>query len=296
MAKGNFDQKVKVDTKDEIGELSKAFNYMISSIKERDEKLKQQTQQVIVRSERLAMIGQLAAGVAHEINNPLSGLRTYVKLINKEITDLGLGQREGDFQKYINLMERETRRCSEVVRNLLNFARQTEPRPQMIDINQALAEALSFTEHQIILRDIKAEKNLGQLPQILADFSQLQQAFMNIILNACESMATKGCLTLQTLWHASANTIEIMIKDTGSGIPSEILPRIFEPFFTTKKKGTGLGLSAAYGIITQHHGTIEVDSTVGTGSTFTIKLPVNKVPQPSGAEKAQIRPEGKTEL
>jgi len=276
LAKGDFNQEVSVTSRDEIGQLGNTFNYMISSIKERDEKLKQQAQQVIVRSERLAMIGQLAAGVAHEINNPLAGLRTYVKLINKEVTDLGIPLAQGDFQKYIGLMERETLRCSEVVRNLLNFARQTEPRPELIDINKVLCEALSFMDHQIILQDIKVEKDLGQLPRIFADFSQLQQAFMNIILNACEAMTVKGTLTLTTSQRKPNNIIEIKIKDTGCGIPADIISRIFEPFFTTKKKGTGLGLSAAYGIITQHHGTIEVNSQVGAGTTFTIKLPVTQ--------------------
>ncbi|MFH1230480.1 MAG: cache domain-containing protein [Planctomycetota bacterium] len=281
LAKGDFNQEVDVKSKDEIGELGNAFNFMISSIKERDEKLRQHTQQVVVRSERLAMIGQLAAGVAHEINNPLAGLRTYVKLINKEISDLGIP--EGSFPKYLSLMERETIRCSEVVRNLLNFARQTDTRLQLVDINHILNEALSFIEHQIIMLDIKVEKNFGTLPQTVADFSQLQQVFMNIILNACESMTTKGQLLLSANYLELVNQIEIKIQDTGSGIPPEILPRIFEPFFTTKKKGTGLGLSVAYGIISQHKGTIEVNSTVGVGTTFIIKLPVQQSMTKNGA-------------
>ncbi|MDI6733381.1 MAG: cache domain-containing protein [Planctomycetota bacterium] len=284
LAKGDFNQAVGVNSEDEIGKLSKAFNFMISSIKERDEKLKQHTQEVVVRSERLAMIGQLAAGVAHEINNPLAGLRTYVKLLNKEITDLGLP--ESNFPKYLSLMERETIRCSEVVRNLLNFARQTDSRPQLVDINHILNEALSFIEHQIIMLDLKVEKNYSTLPQTIADFSQLQQVFMNIVLNACESMSSKGTLSLSTRHlpaplslergEAEDNQIEVKISDTGSGIAQEILPHIFEPFFTTKKKGTGLGLSVAYGIITQHKGTIEVDSVVGSGTAFIVKIPVQK--------------------
>jgi len=287
LAKGDFNQKVSVTSKDEIGELGNAFNFMISSIKERDEKLKQHTQQVVVRSERLAMIGQLAAGVAHEINNPLAGLRTYVKLINKEISDLGIP--EGSFPKYLSLMERETIRCSEVVRNLLNFARQTDARPQLVDMNHILNEALSFIEHQIIMLDIKVEKNFGTLPQAVADFSQLQQVFMNIILNACEAMTTKGHLSLSTSYLESDNQIEIKIQDTGSGIPPEILPRIFEPFFTTKKKGTGLGLSVAYGIISQHKGTIDVNSTVGVGTTFIIKLPVQAtLPKPDNHDAERL--------
>ncbi|MBI5361255.1 MAG: cache domain-containing protein [Planctomycetes bacterium] len=273
-AEGDLGQKVAVESGDEIGEVGNAFNLMVTSIKERDDKLKQQTQQVVFRSDRLAMIGQLAAGVAHEINNPLAGIRTYVKLINKEIGEMGIA--DGDFQKYLNLMDRETLRCSEVVRNLLNFARQTEPRLQMIDVNSVIKEALAFTEHQVILQDIKVEKNFSPLPQILADFSQLQQVFMNIIINACDAMTTKGHLSLSTHWLKTADLLEIIIQDTGSGIPADILPHIFEPFFTTKKKGTGLGLSVVYGIITQHKGTIAVDTTVGVGTTFVVKLPVNR--------------------
>jgi two-component system NtrC family sensor kinase len=274
LAMGNLDYEVKVKSSDEIGELGKTFNLMISSIKERDEKLKQQTHQAVARSERLAMIGQLAAGVAHEINNPLAGMRTYVKLINKEISEMDIPK--GDFPKYISLMERETIRCSEIVRNLLNFARQTEPRLQLIDINHVLNEAISFMEHHIIMLELKVEKNFGALPQTVADFSQLQQVFMNIILNACEAMSAKGQLTIISRHLQVDNMIEVIIKDTGPGIPADILPHIFEPFFTTKKKGTGLGLSVAYGIVTQHQGTIEVDSTVGVGTTFTIKLPVKQ--------------------
>jgi two-component system NtrC family sensor kinase len=274
LAKGNMNQEVEVKAKDEIGELGNTFNYMISAIKERDDKLKQQTHQAVARSERLAMIGQLAAGVAHEINNPLAGMRTYVKLINKEISEMDIPK--GDFPKYISLMERETIRCSEIVRNLLNFARQTEPRLQLIDINNVLNEAISFMEHHIIMLELKVEKNFGTLPQTVADFSQLQQVFMNIILNACEAMSAKGQLTIISRNLQVENMLEVIIKDTGPGIPADILPRIFEPFFTTKKKGTGLGLSVAYGIITQHQGTIEVDSTVGVGTTFTIKLPIKQ--------------------
>ena len=274
LAKGNLDYEVKVKSSDEIGELGKTFNMMISSIKERDEKLKQQTHQAVARSERLAMIGQLAAGVAHEINNPLAGMRTYVKLINKEISEMDIPK--GDFPKYISLMERETVRCSEIVRNLLNFARQTEPRLQLIDINRVIDEALSFMEHHIIMLELKVEKNFGTLHQTVADFSQLQQVFMNIILNACEAMSAKGQLTIISRHLQIDNMIEVIIKDTGPGIPADILSHIFEPFFTTKKKGTGLGLSVAYGIVTQHQGTIEVDSTVGVGTTFTIKLPVKQ--------------------
>ena len=296
LAKGDFNQAIKTNPakRDEIGKLGDAFNFMVSSIRERDEKLKQQTQQVVIRSERLAMIGQLAAGVAHEINNPLAGLRTYVKLIEKEINEapipggqpvppsgtnrgqpVGSPANRGNFTKYLTLMERETIRCSDVVRNLLNFARQTEPRLQLVDINAVLNEALSFMEHQIIMLDLKVSKNLSPLPQTVADFAQLQQVFMNIILNACEAMSTKGNLTLSTN-TGGQDHIVIKIQDSGHGISPEITNRIFEPFFTTKKKGTGLGLSAAYGIITQHKGTIEIQSAVGVGTTFTIRLPIKQ--------------------
>jgi two-component system NtrC family sensor kinase len=276
IADGDFEQKVNLESRDEIGKLARRFNLMVEAIKERDEKIKQQTQQVIVKSERLAMIGQLAAGVAHEINNPLAGLLIYIKLMKKIISELKDSlPSQGDFSEYLTLMDREGKRCSEVVRNLLNFARQSEPFSQPININSVLREALSFLESQIIIKDIKVEKKLDHLPQIIADFSQIQQAFMNIMLNACEAMEKGGVLTINTRSMEDNGMMEIEIKDSGKGIPPEILPKIFEPFFTTKKKGTGLGLSAAYGIITQHGGTIEVDSNLENGTKFTIKLPIN---------------------
>jgi len=238
----------------------------------------EQTQKQLIQSEKLASMGRLAASVAHEINNPLAGVMNYIKLMQRKIEKKTLGKKEIEkFDHYLDVVEREISRCANIVSNLLDFARQREPAFREIDINSVINEALTIVSKQIFLKKIRVEKSLKPLPLTFADFSQLQQAFINLIINALEAMKEGGVLRIETSFIPSDKIIEIKFTDTGVGIPEENIPRIFEPFFTTKEKGTGLGLSVVYGIITRHKGEIKVSSVLGVGTTFTIRLPVFSV-------------------
>lgn len=244
---------------------------------ERAYKELQQLQAQLIQSEKLASMGQMAASVAHEINNPLAGTLTYIKLMLKRLNRAPLTEPElENFERYLLTIEKEINRCSGIVRNLLDFSRQTEPSFQPVNINTIVEKALDLVNHQIItLQNIKIEKRLSPLPQTVADFAQLQQAFMNIALNASEAMKDGGVLSISTRWLKDQRQVKIEFKDTGCGVPKEDLSKIFDPFFTTKKKeGTGLGLSVVYKIINKHRGTIDVDSELGEGTTFIIRLPL----------------------
>ena len=274
LAKGDLTQRVKLTSKDEIGKLAEAFNFMASSIKERDDLLKVRTQQKIQESERLASLGRLAAGVAHEINNPLGAILIYSNLLleESELHDPG--------RENLKKVVRETIRCKEIVRGLLDFARKTEPKKELTNINNILERVLSLIEKQALFQNIKITKKLHpHIPMAMIDITQIQQVFMNIILNAAEAMEGKGSLTIGTQLLKDGRFMEIGFTDTGCGIPQENMKRLFEPFFTTKEetKGIGLGLAISYGIIKNHGGTIEVKSQVGEGTTFIIKLPVEKM-------------------
>ena len=273
IAKGNLGYRVKSGTKDELGELGLAFNIMASSLKERDDQLKEYTRQQIMRSERLATLGQLSAGVAHEINNPLTGVLTYVRLIKKRLDKRG--DEDGDFRRYLDKVEKETERCSTIVKNLLDFARQSAPNLKSVDINLIINESLDLLEHKIRLQNVEVEKRFGFVPRITADFAQLQQVFMNLIINAVEAMDKGGKLIITTKALDEPKMVEIEFSDTGTGIPKDNLTQIFDPFFTTKTKGTGLGLSVVFGIISRHKGEIDVKSDVDKGTILTIRLPID---------------------
>lgn len=271
IASGDFNYQVKIDSKDELSTLGQSFNLMVASLKERDERLKEVTRQQLMRSERLATLGQLAAGVAHEINNPIAGILTYIRLIQKKLAKSPLG--DNDLKRYLAIMERETDRCGNIVRNLLDFARQSEPNLKSVDVNMIINESLELLDHKLRLQNSEVVKRYDKIPPIIGDFAQLQQSFMNIILNAAEAMEKGGKLTIAT--RTANGMVEIEFTDTGKGIPQENLTKIFEPFFTTKQKGTGLGLSVVFGIINRHQGEIDVKSEVGKGTTFIIRLPRN---------------------
>jgi len=273
IAKGDFTYKVAVKTSDEIGQLGDVFNFMARSIQERDAKIKEFAQAKIAEAERLAMIGQLAAGVAHEINNPLSGIVLYSHmLLEKMPLD---DPRRDTMEKIV----RETQRCRNIVKGLLDFARQTEPESKPSVLNKLIEDVLALLKSQPTFLNIKITKNLGpQLPMVDLDTSQIHQVFINIIMNAAEAMNGQGELTITTALTQDRKYVYAAFRDTGCGIASENLSKIFEPFFTTKEvgHGTGLGLAISYGIIEKHNGKIEVSSTVGKGTTFTIRLPVPK--------------------
>jgi two-component system NtrC family sensor kinase len=270
LAKGNLEYEVKLKSKDEIGELEETFNLMASSLKERDERLKEYTQQQIMKSERLATLGQLAAGVAHEINNPLGAVLMYAHLSLEEIE--ARDPRRKNLEKVVG----ETTRCKDIVKGLLDFARQTEPKVEESDVNEILKRTLSMLENQALFQNVRIIRAFWpSLPKVMTDSSQIQQVFTNIILNGGEAIDGEGELTIATRTSPDNKSIEIEFTDTGCGIPRENLEKIFDPFFTTKEvgRGTGLGLAVSYGIIARHRGTIEVKSELGKGTTFIVRLP-----------------------
>ncbi len=256
----------------EIEALRKSFNAMTLAIRERDQQLRRQTSEKLMRSDRLAMVGQLAAGVAHEINNPLGSILLFSRLIMQQVPA------EGRIRENLERIEKETKRCHTIVRSLLDFARQREPLVESLDVNHLLDATLKLFEGQFLFHNIEVVRDYNpELPAILADESQLQQVFMNIILNATDAMKGTGRLTLTTTEDGEGN-IKISVSDTGCGIPPENIDRVFDPFFTTKGvgHGTGLGLSVSYGIIQKHNGDISVSSTVGVGTTFVVSLPTSQ--------------------
>ncbi len=236
------------------------------------EKELQETQVRLLQSEKMASLGSLAAGVAHEINNPLGGILIYASLLMEDF-EASSDPRVEDLKKIVE----EASRCKEIVKSLLEFGRQTESRFEPIDINKAIVDGLFFLEKQVLFHDIKIIKHLDQsLPHVEGDPNQLKQVFMNMMVNAAEAMSEGGgALTITTGSAPDGSTIFIAFQDEGTGIPYEIQSKIFDPFFTTKGvgKGTGLGLSTSYGIIQNHHGNIDVESKTDKGTTFFIYLP-----------------------
>ena len=288
IASGDLSHKVEVTSTDEIGYLAESFNKMTDDLdaankkllewgKTLEKKVEERTKELremqahLIQSEKLASLGKLAAGVAHEINNPLGGVLIYSHLILEDI--------DKDTPYYDNLRKivKETTRCKEIVKGLLEFARPKEPETNLVNINDVVEKALSIMETKTLFQNITIKKKyFSSLPKITADSAQLQQVFINIIINAAEAMEGNGSLTIKTGIDRDKKTIYIHFRDTGPGIPEDVKNRLFEPFFTTKEvgKGTGLGLAISYSFIRKHNGTIEVQSKAGEGSTFIVKLPV----------------------
>jgi len=228
------------------------------------------TQAQLLQSEKMASVGELAAGVAHELNNPLGGILIYTSLLLERAAS-GAQERED-----LELIRAETERCKRIVRGLLDFSRQTRIEAAIADLNQILGGTLALVTQQALFHNVKVEQDLlPGLPKVFVDIGQIQQVLLNIILNAVEAMHEKGTLIITTTWDPAKQQVLLTIRDTGTGMSPELQARIFEPFFTTKPRGigTGLGLSIAYGIIQRHHGEILVRSAPGEGSEFTIVLP-----------------------
>ncbi|MEO0206333.1 MAG: cache domain-containing protein, partial [candidate division WOR-3 bacterium] len=229
IGKGNFPEKINITTQDEIADLAKAFQYMIDSIKKRDEELKRYAQQTIAEAERLAIIGQLAAGVAHEINNPLTGILLYCDLMLKNLSD------DHPHKKNLLRINNEAQRCKTIVRGLLDFAREKKPEIKKASINELIESTLNLLKTQAIFLNINTRMELDKnLPQINIDPGQIQQVLINVIMNAVEAMEGKGELSIKTEFSTDNNFVVICISDTGPGIKPDHIKKIFEPFFTTK--------------------------------------------------------------
>jgi nitrogen-specific signal transduction histidine kinase len=234
----------------------------------------QETQEGLIQAEKMTSLGQLAASVAHEINNPLSGVLIYTQLMTKKLKSNNFAPEVG--LDYLSKMEMELNRSTKLVRSLLDFSRQSVPEFWEVDINEIVDRSYDLGIHSAEMQNVEVIKDLSKkLPKITADFGQIQQVCTNLIMNAIQAMPGGGVLTIRTFMEGEKVVIEI--SDTGTGISAENMKKIFTPFFTTKrdKKGVGLGLAISYGIVQRHHGRIEIQTKEGEGTTFKVYLPVN---------------------
>ncbi|TWJ33110.1 HAMP domain-containing sensor histidine kinase [Geobacter argillaceus] len=287
LAQGDLTQTIPFSSDDELGELAESFNSMTTSLKKARQELQgwnrtlelkveertreiQSMQAQLVRSEKLASVGELVAGIAHEINNPLTGILVYSNLVSED------AKLDPSLQDDMAVIVRETERCANIVRGLLKFSRESVPHKTRTSLTQVMDAALSLVEHQTLFQDIIIIRNYQKaLPLIYLDPGQIEQVFINMVLNAGQAMDGTGSLTITIDITPDEQSLFVRVIDTGCGIAEETLAKIFDPFFTTKEnRGTGLGLSVSYGIIKNHGGNIEVTSRVGEGTTFTIVLPI----------------------
>jgi two-component system NtrC family sensor kinase len=294
LAEGNLDHRIPVSSNDEIGMLAASFNHMTEQLRQAREEVLEWTRtleervreksdelerayQHLVQSEKMVSLGKLSAVVAHEINNPLAGILTYAKLVER-MAERGFNgdQRLHEAKGYLHTIESESRRCGVIVKNLLTFARQAPLSPQKNNLNEIVERCLLLVGHQLELQSIDLEKHLeASLPPIYCDSAQVQQALLALLVNAIEAMPQGGRLRVTTSYDRARGEATVSISDEGPGIPPDVLPHIFEPFFTTKEEGqgVGLGLAVAFGIVSQHGGTIDAASTPQKGTTFTVALP-----------------------
>jgi PAS domain S-box-containing protein len=234
-------------------------------------------QKVMMQQEKLASIGRLSAGVAHEINNPLTTILTTAMLIQEDIESTDPMHQE------LETIASEALRCRKIVSSLLDFARQKQPKKELNDINRIVEETAVLINKQAAFRDITLEQQIGDnIPQLRMDKDQIQQALINLALNAIEATAPGGRVAFATRYISKGRVIEIAVSDTGSGISPDILDNIIDPFFTTKETGNGLGLAITHGIVEQHGGMLDVMSEVGRGSCFFIRFPVANGEQNEG--------------
>jgi signal transduction histidine kinase len=252
----------------------------------------QQAYRKLQHTDRLASLGQLAASVAHEINNPVAGVLNLGMLMQRILKDDGVPpNRIADFRRYLGQVVSETQRVGGIVSDLLAFSRRSTPHRAPGDLNEIIRQTVSLVSHKLKLANVTVEENFSDnLPQIECDRSQIQQVILNLVMNAGEAMQSRkgGSLVIETGAEAGEG-VYARITDTGEGIAPENLSRIFDPFFTTKPegKGVGLGLAVSYGIVQAHGGEIEVKSTPGKGTTFLLTLPLDGIPK-KGESRVQV--------
>ena len=292
VARDQLDIEIPVTWSGELGLLATSFNDMTRSLQQTQDELKalmsglerkveertaalRSAQAQLVRNEKLSSLGKLSASIAHEINNPLAGILTFAKLLVRTL-DAGTPDdaTRRTLVKNLHLVEREAERCTAIVRNLLDFARERPMAVAELDPAGVVEEALQLLANQLGIQNIRLERNSQPLPRVEGDFGQLRQAFVTVIMNACEAMSLGGKLTVDTSVSKDGREVEVAFTDTGPGIPPEVMAHVFDPFFTTKEKGTGLGLSVVYGIIERHGGHVDLKSEPGKGTRVAIRLPV----------------------
>ena len=270
IAKGNFDVNVAIKSSDEIGELSTSFNDMADELKEREASLKK-AHYALIQSEKMAAVGTLSAGLAHEVKNPLSAVLGYAQLSKRKLTN------PDALKGYLNTIELETRRCSDIIGNLMQFSRLEKGEHSQIFVNDVITKSAAIVDHQLSLKNVHISCELGEnIPAISGNANQLQQVLMNLMINAQQAIGDGGG-KVRIVSFDNGESVMITVLDTGPGIDEDMAAKIFEPFFTTKPagEGTGLGLSVTYGIIQDHGGDISVARAENGGAKFVIKLPLN---------------------
>jgi len=294
LMQGNLGFQIKVQSVYEAGELAGSFNRMslqlrsaneqiVAWTKTLEDRVEQKTGELkrahdhVLHVEKMASIGKLAAVVAHEINNPLAGILTYAKLLRKWLDrgDASTTKKE-EAAQCLDLIASESRRCGELVKNLLTFSREAPMNIQTTDVNAVVDRALRIVRHQFELIGVQLQENLAEnLPRVQCDPAQMEQVVLALVMNALDAMPKGGNLWVTTSLSENAAAYEICVRDDGTGISPEILTQIFEPFLTTKEtgKGVGLGLAVSKSIVERHGGTITVESEFGKGTTFTVTLP-----------------------
>lgn len=304
LSEGDLTARVESLSNDELGELGHSFNTMAENLAQAQLELKdwgntlenkveertaeiKEMQDQLLRSAKLASMGELVAGVAHEINNPLTGILMFASL-SARTPDLPPQVKDN-----LDLIVSETGRCAKIVKGLLEFARESIPEKKLDSINRVIEHTLDLVSQQAIFQDVEINCECGEgLPDVEIDADQLQQVFFNMFINAGQAMSEGGELTIKTMLVADENEICVVVRDTGSGISQENLERIFDPFFSTKsQKGFGLGLSVSYGIIRNHGGRVDVESELGRGTCFTIHLPVEDSQLPAQGTLPQNEPD-----
>lgn len=311
LATGNLEQAIPVRSGDEFGQVATAFNAMTAALKNSqrelqqwgytlEQKVEKRTQELriaeaeTVRSEKLASVGLLAAGIAHELNNPLTGVLTFTTLLRKKMPDASADAED------LDLVIRETKRCAAIIKRLLDFAREKKPEKKFEDLNRVIEDTARIIERPASFRDIEITMELDRdLPQVWVDADLIKQVIMNMLVNAQHAIEHEGAITVRSRrcpepkspepGVAPVPMMEISIIDTGCGISEQNLKRIFDPFFTSKEvgKGTGLGLSVSHGIIRAHGGLIEVESAVGKGSAFRIYLPLDPAAEDARSSRSR---------
>jgi two-component system NtrC family sensor kinase len=265
VAGGDLTSKLDVKRNDELGHLANSFDGMTHKLAE--------VQQQLYQSDKLASLGRLAAGVAHEINNPLTGVLTYSSFLAKRVGD------NPEMQEDLDTIVRETKRCRQIVKGLLDFSRQVPARKTNVDLDEVVTKSLGIVNNRLSFDNISVTKQIPDgLPPIRADLNQMLQVFINLFVNAADAIGQEGgeisvTADLREVDHRSE--VEIRVADTGCGIPSEEVSKVFEPFYTTKhREGTGLGLAVVWGIVDKHGGRIDLVSEENVGTTVTLHFPV----------------------
>ncbi len=296
LSRGELGYQIEVRSQDEVGELAHSFNDMslqlraaneeiVTWAKTLEDRVEQKTRELkrahdhVLHVEKMASIGKMAAVVAHEVNNPLSGILTYAKLLRKWVGSGQVGQeKREEAMECLELIATESRRCGDLVKNLLTLSRSAPMNIEPTNLQAVIDRCLLLVRHQLELGGIHLQLNLAEnLPRVPCDPAQIEQVFIALIMNAIDAMPRGGNLWLQTRLSNDESEIEIQVRNDGAGIAPDVLPQIFEPFLTTKESGhgVGLGLAISRGIVERHHGRIEVQSELGRGTTFTVTLPAH---------------------